>query len=141
MKLIFKQWVNSMFAKLGYVDRLSFDRLRDELSQSNRRLDRYVQFASSAYQYAGTYPNWKALQEFRQIVRERPIGHYIQDPSPLDAYLSKLVDETKTLLEEESKERLSQNASPSVSSSVANTSTYFDKSFLDSARGEPFVST
>lgn len=44
-----------------------------------RRLGRYIEYARSVYLYAGSYPNWKAQKEFREIIEEHPLGEYRQD--------------------------------------------------------------
>lgn len=134
--------IDTVLNRIGYVKRSEIDQLRVQLDQSNRRLGHYIDYAASVYQYSGTYPNWKAQQEFRQMLHERPSVHCLQDPSPLNDYLAKLVDETKKLLATEQQEFLHWQSEPKLRQlgiRVANASTYFDESFLQAARGGPIA--
>lgn len=119
------RWIDSLIIKLGYVKKVQFDSVNQELESTNRRLGRYIEYARSVYLYAGSYPNWKAQQEFRQIIHECALGKCAQSPVPLDDYLGKVVDETTRLL-----------ANDHALHSASNASTYFDESFLAHARGK-----
>ena len=82
------------------------------------------EFFEIAYQYCGSYPNWKAQQEYREIIQERSGEQFFQPTEPLDQFLGKLVDATKKLLQ------------TSDSINLVGTDSYFWNEGLSQARGD-----
>ncbi len=75
-----------------------FSDLKIENKQLNEELNEYKKLFKSIYYYAGGYPNWKAQQEYREILLSEKGEREFQDPEPLDDYLGRIVDATKELI-------------------------------------------
>jgi hypothetical protein len=58
------------------------------LEEDNERL---IEFFNTVYSYHGSYPNWKAQQEFRDLVSKEATHH----ADAIDDYLSVIVDATR----------------------------------------------
>jgi len=77
-----------------------------ELDAVKTELDIYKQFFEDVYLYARSYPNWKAQQEFRNIMAQcdTPLPAHQDAPKLtkaqyVDAYLGRVVDATAMVLE------------------------------------------
>ena len=80
-------------------DQSEIDFLKNENNKLKKELVKHKEFFESAYMYCGSYPNWKAQQEYRQIIQERRGEKFFQPTEPLDQYLGNLVDATKKLMQ------------------------------------------
>lgn len=80
-------------------DTSEMDSLKIENQQLKEELDKHKEFFEIVYHYCGNYPNWKAQQEYRQIISERSGEHFFQPIEPLDQFLGNVVDATKNLIQ------------------------------------------
>jgi len=69
-----------------------------EILQHQSELSAYKEFTKSAYQYIGSYPAWKAQQEYRESMMNlgfpisAEINEYPTNEQNIDIYLGKIVD-------------------------------------------------
>lgn len=80
-------------------ERRVIDSLKIENQKLKDELDKHKEFFDVVYHYCGGYPNWKAQQEYREIIRERSGDEFYQPTEPLDQFLGNVVDATKSLLQ------------------------------------------
>lgn len=93
---------------LGAVPERNFTELKERMVELKNNEDLllkdYEKFVSSIYTYCGSYPAWKAQQEYRQVFFElgSPLsGSYAEIPKRaelVDIYLGRLVDAFDTLI-------------------------------------------
>jgi len=91
---------------LGYVSKSeaaeAYASLKAEADEISRLNNEYARHCSEVYSYCGSYPNWKAQQELRElwvsIIDDKPKYEIF---STLDNYLSRVVDSTKSLFDSE----------------------------------------
>ena len=67
------------------------DKLKKTVSALEEDNKRLIEFFNSVYTYHGSYPNWKAQQEFRDLVSKDEAHH----ADAIDDYLSVVVDATR----------------------------------------------
>jgi hypothetical protein len=109
--------------KKNELNEIENNSLKNENKELQDELQKHKEFFESVYMYCGSYPNWKAQQEYRQIIQERRGDHFFQPTEPLDQFLGNLVDATQKLIQ----------SSESIDLNGANP--YFWNDGLSQARG------
>ena len=105
--------------------------LKTEFEKTKLECDEYIIFVNSVCNYVGSYPVWKAQQEYRELMYElgNPILSEIKGfpthSQNVDIYLGKVVDSCVDLFKKVDFE--------------CGSSHWWEKEFLSTARGDNYL--
>lgn len=84
-----------MLNKIGLTtirdSNLKVAKLQNRVSSLEVDMEQLEDFFNAVYSYHGNYPNWKAQQEFRDLVSNGTVQH----ADAIDDYLSAVIDATR----------------------------------------------